>query len=725
MRSFHLPDDFPPRSVCFPMASPLSTTYTPYSVPSPYSSGSSASLPNGSPISQPFDSIPGSQHNTGVVTDYVGYAPPSSSLPGYADMAYTANTAQNYGYNMNWSAPDSSIPAKRQPASSSSHPPQQYQQYSYYQQTPSQTLTNETKTLITLYAPPSPHYRPQQHEQRSLPVIHSPVPKPASSHDTPSLFAQVNTQCMQPPQRGNQLPIQNDALFDIDIDERHSSAQSARRRHFQPIYSHSSPHSVPTLHGYPFPPRAQDFTVSRQQLQNQRGIGSDFPSCDPNSSTATRQEDSGVRTYPQALAPPQHPTRFDMPPPNQGNLHSHVDSPNLPSSPLPVPYYSSGGQNREQIQRSTLYPEQQAYAIQPAALCPPNVSLSGFDVSSPPEVRYSSDEAQYDMPEERYSGASVASSYADVCGPRFANCEGEEIREHRIDGVVENGWSSSAGGGMPMYIGDGRMNWEEINPDADAEGDDDLEGFGSPDQQGDRTFQLRRSPDSPGDYQLQSELAPEGDDGEDGDEEIESEEDDGRDPEFVARRAYSTSYPFTEGRNLRSTRFNPYPSVSPTLPSSSVHELELQEQEQYQRQGQQLRSRRSYSHSTSSPISEPYTPVAVDGSPSTRRRARPSANVPFPVPVPNLTKKSRGRRVPTMEEFRAEAAASVKSGNNRKKSATTPSNKASRTYTCDVDGCGKLFARGEHLKRHVRSIHTYEKRQPPPIFFSLDVFANM
>ncbi|KAG6874676.1 hypothetical protein C0992_007004 [Termitomyces sp. T32_za158] len=39
--------------------------------------------------------------------------------------------------------------------------------------------------------------------------------------------------------------------------------------------------------------------------------------------------------------------------------------------------------------------------------------------------------------------------------------------------------------------------------------------------------------------------------------------------------------------------------------------------------------------------------------------------------------------------------------------------KSLRTYTCDVDGCGKLFARGEHLKRHIRSIHTYEKRESP------------
>ncbi|KAF8899361.1 hypothetical protein BD779DRAFT_78849 [Infundibulicybe gibba] len=64
----------------------------------------------------------------------------------------------------------------------------------------------------------------------------------------------------------------------------------------------------------------------------------------------------------------------------------------------------------------------------------------------------------------------------------------------------------------------------------------------------------------------------------------------------------------------------------------------------------------------------------------------------LPVPVPNLTKKSRGRRVPT-------ALVPDKDGEQ----------KATRLYVCDVDGCGKCFNRGEHLKRHIRSIHTHEK----------------
>ncbi|CAE6334816.1 unnamed protein product [Rhizoctonia solani] len=70
-----------------------------------------------------------------------------------------------------------------------------------------------------------------------------------------------------------------------------------------------------------------------------------------------------------------------------------------------------------------------------------------------------------------------------------------------------------------------------------------------------------------------------------------------------------------------------------------------------------------------------------------------------PVPIPNLTKKSRGRRVPT-------------------KLVVLPSpgvGKSVRTFTCTVDGCGKCFNRGEHLKRHIRSIHTDEKPHVCPV----------
>ena len=76
--------------------------------------------------------------------------------------------------------------------------------------------------------------------------------------------------------------------------------------------------------------------------------------------------------------------------------------------------------------------------------------------------------------------------------------------------------------------------------------------------------------------------------------------------------------------------------------------------------------------------------------PTKRRRGQAG-----PVPVPNLTKKSRGRSVPTAPNSISPYGAQ----------------RARRSFICGVSDCGKCFARGEHLKRHVRSIHTNEKRE--------------
>lgn len=151
-------------------------------------------------------------------------------------------------------------------------------------------------------------------------------------------------------------------------------------------------------------------------------------------------------------------------------------------------------------------------------------------------------------------------------------------------------------------------------------------------------------------------------------------------------------YSMTEGRSLRSrsasTRYNPYQysdcySVSP---SGVVDHL-------------------SYSSGGSTPL-QTKDETTTGSATSSRRRSRPSPSLGVPVPVPNLTKKSRGRRVPTMSSL--EDLRSAASGAGKKRQSAGGRN--ARMYLCDVEGCGKCFARGEHLKRHVRSIHTYEKR---------------
>jgi len=98
----------------------------------------------------------------------------------------------------------------------------------------------------------------------------------------------------------------------------------------------------------------------------------------------------------------------------------------------------------------------------------------------------------------------------------------------------------------------------------------------------------------------------------------------------------------------------------------------------------------SYFTNSPSPSNQPSLYPPRFDSPSLRVRKAP------PIPVPNLTKKSRGRRVPTTLDPDSDGSGS---GGITK----------SRTFRCTVSGCGKCFLRGEHLKRHVRSIHTHDK----------------
>jgi hypothetical protein len=107
-------------------------------------------------------------------------------------------------------------------------------------------------------------------------------------------------------------------------------------------------------------------------------------------------------------------------------------------------------------------------------------------------------------------------------------------------------------------------------------------------------------------------------------------------------------------------------------------------------------------------------------------RARKNSAIPLPVPVPNLIKKSRGRHVPAVALPAANAfsptpvpsssagASSSSSGGGLGRTGSAGSvgsGGAERLFVCAVEGCGKCFVRGEHLKRHVRSIHTHDKRE--------------
>lgn len=83
-------------------------------------------------------------------------------------------------------------------------------------------------------------------------------------------------------------------------------------------------------------------------------------------------------------------------------------------------------------------------------------------------------------------------------------------------------------------------------------------------------------------------------------------------------------------------------------------------------------------------------PYLKPASHSEDRKGR-AIKLQIPTPVPGLTKNSRGRSVPRKTEVVFEDG--------------------TRMFWCDVEGCDKLFGRGEHLKRHVTSIHTHDKRE--------------
>ncbi|KAG6878023.1 hypothetical protein C0993_000563 [Termitomyces sp. T159_Od127] len=387
-------------------------------------------------------------------------------------------------------------------------------------------------------------------------------------------------------------------------------------------------------------------------------------------------------------------------------IHSPIPIP-VPAHPQPPPYFQQAyapAYDLHLYQRHlfdlsaspprSAGPTPAAFYSQPPFPAPP----ADLPPSFPVDTRYSAD-PRYEQPV----------TYVDVCDPQFVSAVADP--------------PDSAHGSEPddaafqHYV-------PEQHDDPDADGEDDLDAAFSP-----------APPPPPPPHPAE----PREDDYEDDDEDddLESEDDDDmRDPEFVLRRtrksapapptALPSSYPL-EGRSLRSGRFNPYPSysASPTADTAPGEFAIAHEQQPYS--SPPLRARRIYphSHASVSPTpSEPYSPVSVAsaGAGATRRRARPTTSLPIPIPVPNLTKKSRGRRVPTMDDFKDELDAPAPApapahahahGKGKKKGAPLGGAvaKSMRTYTCDVDGCGKLFARGEHLKRHIRSIHTYEKRE--------------
>jgi uncharacterized Zn-finger protein len=140
--------------------------------------------------------------------------------------------------------------------------------------------------------------------------------------------------------------------------------------------------------------------------------------------------------------------------------------------------------------------------------------------------------------------------------------------------------------------------------------------------------------------------------------------------------------------NSNSTRSSPMiyanPAVDMYSPQTYLNSTHFDQQQQFHPlcapmmdDNGMFRERASSSSSSSSDSS-------LSVSPPPSRRASKATNVKPPL----KPTRSRGRRV-----------------------SNSPSIAGQKVFTCKHDDCGKVFKRSEHLKRHVRSIHTLEKRK--------------
>ncbi|CAO3692743.1 unnamed protein product [Umbelopsis ramanniana] len=94
----------------------------------------------------------------------------------------------------------------------------------------------------------------------------------------------------------------------------------------------------------------------------------------------------------------------------------------------------------------------------------------------------------------------------------------------------------------------------------------------------------------------------------------------------------------------------------------------------------------SVSSLSSNSSSRPMTPVSPEVYYMQSQVTPPTAPAK---PSKSKVSRSRGRRV----------------SNNNPAHSTQPA----KMFTCTHNNCGKIFKRSEHLKRHIRSIHTLEK----------------
>nr|AGO06028.1 transcription factor STE12 [Volvariella volvacea] len=517
-----------------------------------------------------------------------------------------------------------------------------------------------------------------------------------------------------------------------------------------------------------------------QVKQEDLAIYSGFHPFDPNQSfgpsaamhhvqPAQHQHHPHTQAHQQAWSPLTQPSPLTPSPPiYQQQL-----------SPLPVPIH----QPRPVVPQA---PQSQAplssphYSSQNASAgSPPYQTIDQVVAGTHQQPHHPPTEQQYIRPAEisppESSATSVLSTfdagYGFMAGPGSVGVESDHEGDYGPNATVtrsESGvWSGSGiAGTMGMAL-----------HDDDADGEDD-DSYGTSDIPNDLMFQVQPSNAPQERNSIQDKLNDRLEEEDEQDDADGDDVDDSSDPEYApnararshrpltirrAQRRHQTSEdsPYQgEGRSFRlrnytTTRYSPYtgyryPLSLYSYSSPDITTSSYPSEAGYGNSDDTLNGHR-YATRTRRTVSDPVPYTGANGTFSSsyqmaitssldspgvpgRRRSRPTNILPVPVPVPNLTKKSRGRRVPTVESLlvESEAASSTSnttsamtaSGRVRRAAApsrsmaetgsTVPSAKG-RSFECTVEGCGKLFARGEHLKRHIRSIHTYEKPHQCPI----------
>ncbi|KAF8633599.1 hypothetical protein AX15_001390 [Amanita polypyramis BW_CC] len=321
-----------------------------------------------------------------------------------------------------------------------------------------------------------------------------------------------------------------------------------------------------------------------------------------------------------------------------------------------------------------------------------------------------------------FSGEVCNPQLVNAIGPLDGNTEAANGSPNNRQAEFEGVWGDS--GATALDCPDNAVRQGE-DLDAEGDADEDLNGLegpraqlrGSKGREDGSTWSAR-----PSNVDGSNALVQEPNYGDEfGESEIESVEEDedydDNEDEFFPTSSQRPNNSKNE-RQLRQRSSSRYPVYSPThtTSSSSDHGSQTASLGSTTTRSDGTSNRPTYRvrryHSGSPTSSVTFLTLATGGesnsstatatpNPSSRRRSRPTSSLPVPVPVPHLTKKSRGRRVPTVSSL-GDLSTTV----GKKKSS---GGKNIRMYLCEVDGCGKCFARGEHLKRHVRSIHTYEK----------------